>query len=465
MKNILIVDDNKINLSSARMVLKDDYKVTAVMKGTQALAYLEKSPCDIVLLDINMPEMDGFEVLKKIRELPQGENIPVIFLTADSDSDTETKCFREGAVDFIVKPFVPEVMRSRISRTLELEELRQSLAVKLEQKTQEVTDIKSKSHKDALTGLWNRNYTEETVDRMLAEGTCGALMMIDMDNFKAINDNYGHIAGDQTLKMFAETLCKYANEEDVLCRIGGDEFVVFIKDVSSKSIIGNRASDIISDLCKKLEACKFETNSSVSIGIAQCPDDGTDFAKLYNAADKALYYVKQNGKNAYHFFSDQKEAENDRAGKAVDLAYLREFMNRTDSGRGAYLLDFDSFHNVYNFIRRFIERSNRDVQTVLFTLAEQNTQDLDVTEVELAMDLLEKAIYKSLRRSDVSTRYSSKQIIVILMDSDSENGDTVAKRIIECFCKLYTGNHVTIDYGIAQMDGSSLFGKKALDVE
>lgn len=462
MKNILIVDDNKLNLTAARKVLSGDYKVIPVMRGAQALTYLESGECDIILLDINMPEMDGFEVLARIREMEQGKNIPVIFLTADSDSETETRCFKEGAIDFIAKPFVPEVMLSRIGRVLELEDLRRSLADRLEQKTKEVSDIKSKSHQDALTGLWNRAHTEEAVNAMLSEGENGSLMMIDMDNFKAINDNYGHIAGDQTLKMFADTLRKYAVEGDVLCRIGGDEFVVFVKGITSKSEIGNRASDIISDMCYKLEQCKFETNSSVSIGIAQTPDDGTEFNKLYNSADKALYYVKQNGKNSYHFFSDKLQEESARGGKTVDLNYLREFMSRADSGRGAYLLDFESFHHVYNFIRRFVERSSRDVQTVLFTITEKDNVELDVSETELVLELLEKAIYISLRRSDVSTRYSSKQIIVILMDANEENGDMVANRIIECFNKLYTGDRVTIEYGIARMDSEELFGKKAL---
>ena len=169
-----------------------------------------------------------------------------------------------------------------------------------------------------------------------------------------------------------------------------------------------------------------------------------------------IQHQKQNGKNSYHFFSDKLQTENSRAGRTVDLKYLREFMSRTDSGRGAYLLDFESFHHVYNFIRRFVERSGKDVQTVLFTVIENDTQELDVTEMELVLELLEKAIHTSLRRSDVSTRYSSKQIIVILMDANTENGDMVAGRILDCFYKLYTGGKVKIDYGIACMDSAEL---------
>ena len=116
-----------------------------------------------------MPEMDGFEVLEKIKSSPESSQIPVIFLTADNEAETEQKCFDSGAVDFIAKPFVTAVMRSRISRTLELEDLRKSLANRLDEKIKEVSHIKSQSSKDALTELWNRAYTEEKVSEMLAK--------------------------------------------------------------------------------------------------------------------------------------------------------------------------------------------------------------------------------------------------------------------------------------------------------
>lgn len=448
MKTILVVDDDKLNLSAARKVLSGEYKVIPVVRGTQVLSYLENEECDMILLDISMPEMDGFELLRKIRTMENGKDIPVIFLTADNDTETETRCFKEGAIDFIVKPFVPTVMQSRIGRALELEELRRGLADKLEKKTREVSDIRSKSYQDVLTGLWNRAYTENAVNEMISQEKKGALFMLDMDNFKAVNDNYGHIAGDETLKVFAGTLKKFAGEGDILCRIGGDEFMIFVKGVTEKSELSSRAADIISDFQKKFAALSFEIECSVSIGIAQTPEDGLEFNKLYNSADKALYYVKQNGKNAYHFFSDKLQKEKSRAGKIVDLKYINSLMSRADDGQGAYFLDIGSFHHVYNFICRFVKRNEKDVQTVLFTVNEEN-QEIDVTEMELILETLEKAIYTSLRRSDVSTRYSSKQIVVILMDTDEVNGSMVADRILDCFYKMYSHQEVQIDYDIA----------------
>ena len=163
-----------------------------------------------------------------------------------------------------------------------------------------------------------------------------------------------------------------------------------------------------------------------------------------------MYYVKQNGKNSYHFFSEQREDERNRENNLVDLDYLRQVMSRADSGRGAYQLELDSFHHVYNFIRRFVERSGRDVETILFTA--MTADNVDNEEAEVALEMMEQAIYTSLRRVDVSTRYSSKQIIVILVDANKENGIMVAERIMDCFRKLYRGKKVYFEYGIAQME-------------
>ncbi len=463
MKHILIVDDNKANLTAAKTALSDIYKTTPVVSGAQALKFLEKNIPDIILLDINMPEMDGFEVMKKIREMPDCTDIPIIFLTADNDAETEQKCFDAGALDFIAKPFVTAVMRSRIGRILELEELRKSLANRLDEKIKEVSDIKSKSNKDALTGLWNRAYTEEKVGEMLSKGIKGALFMMDMDNFKAINDNYGHMAGDGTLKAFADALRKFAGEDDIICRIGGDEFMTFVAGPSSKSALGNHAADIIAEMGCFLENSRFETNSSVSVGIAQFPEDGEDFKSLYNAADKALYCVKQNGKNSYHFYSDQYAAENKRASNSVDISYLREMMHRSDPGKGAYMLDFDNFHYVYNFIRRIVERHGEDVNTILFTLQNENA---DPTEIEQAVELLDRAIFTSLRKADVSARYSSRQVIVMLYDSKENGGKICADRILECYKNMYKGD-LSFGYDVVKMESSGLMknGKRTADSE
>ncbi len=130
MKQILIVDDNKSNLVTARTALNDIYKTTAVTSGAQALRFLENNKPDMVLLDINMPEMDGFQVMDAMRNTANGVDVPVIFMTANSDAETEAKCLELGADDFILKPFVQIVVRTRIARILEIYELRNKLADK-----------------------------------------------------------------------------------------------------------------------------------------------------------------------------------------------------------------------------------------------------------------------------------------------------------------------------------------------
>jgi len=138
MKHILIVDDNKTNLVMAKHELSELYLVTAVTSGAQALQFLSKKGTDLILLDIIMPEMDGRETMRRIRENEAWRKIPIIFLTADNSPETEAQCLSDGADDFIAKPFVPQVMKSRISRILELQDLRNDLEARLVEKTKEV---------------------------------------------------------------------------------------------------------------------------------------------------------------------------------------------------------------------------------------------------------------------------------------------------------------------------------------
>lgn len=138
MKHILIVDDNKTNLVMAKQELSAEYLVTPVTSGAQALLFLERKQTDLILLDINMPEMDGRETMRRIRANAAWSHIPIIFLTADSSPETEAQCLSDGADDFIAKPFVPQVMRSRISKILELHDLRDELEAKLEEKTKQL---------------------------------------------------------------------------------------------------------------------------------------------------------------------------------------------------------------------------------------------------------------------------------------------------------------------------------------
>lgn len=140
-KIILVVDDDRTNLIMAEKLLGEDYRVILVSSGAQALRYLEKKRADLILLDINMPQMDGFEVMRTIKENDAWSKIPVIFLTADKDTATEVECLKMGAVDFVGKPFEPEIIRNRIRRTLEIEEYRKDLEGAVRRQTAKIDRI------------------------------------------------------------------------------------------------------------------------------------------------------------------------------------------------------------------------------------------------------------------------------------------------------------------------------------
>ena len=454
MKHILIVDDNKMNLLVAKTAISDIYEVSTVMSGKEALDFLKVCRPDLILLDIKMPDMDGFEVMAQLQANEKTSDIPIIFLTADGDAEVESKCLESGALDYIVKPFVASVMRSRIARVLELEKLKENLLERLNEKIEEVSIIKNRSQQDSLTGLWNRVYLERMVRMCLDSREKGSLFMLDLDNFKLINDTFGHQEGDRVLKTFADAIQRHTKDEDIICRIGGDEFMIYTME-DSRIMLESKAEKIIAEMGKFFEEQKYDTNSSVSIGIAKYPEDGNSFQELYNSADKALYYVKQNGKDSYHFYSDQHAEEKERSSNKVDLHYLRDVMYRMDLDNGAYVLDYDIFHYVYNFLRRIVERSGREVQTLLFTLKGPEQSIENVEEVEMLIELLERAVVTSVRRVDVATRYSSRQFIVVLMDSDEKNGKMVAERILMNLGKMYQGD-LYFEYDIVTMDGKKI---------
>ena len=181
LKKILIVDDDVINCMLAKHALINDYDVITVNSGSEALALLIKESPDLILMDIEMPEMDGKTVVRNIKAHDAWNKIPVVFLTADSSPITEADCLQCGADDFITKPFVVDVMRQRVSKVLEAHEVRKDLQEALDQET-------IKSYTDMLTGLKNRAYLEKELKKLLEEGHGGTLFMTDLDNFKSMND-------------------------------------------------------------------------------------------------------------------------------------------------------------------------------------------------------------------------------------------------------------------------------------
>ena len=449
MKTVLVVDDNKTNLITVKGVLGDIYKTILVTKGEQALKYLDEHDVDLILLDINMPEMDGFEVMRQLKASDYKRHIPVIFLTAANDVETESRCLKNGAADFISKPFVSEVMLARIAKTIELEELRNNLARRLNEKTKEVKTFKAKSQKDGLTGLWNRSYTEDYVNRILKKSKDCALFMIDMDNFKSINDKLGHIAGDKTLKLFAEVLKEMSVHGAVACRLGGDEFIYFATHCKVVKEIRILAEEMLRKFDIKMEQNGINEDASVSIGISRFPKDVLSFDELYSAADKALYHVKENGKGSYAFYKEKEDLllENNIL---IDFDHLNLSMNIGCDTEGSYVMDFESFRHIYEYNKRLCERQPKNIQLALFTLHLSGDVS-DISDIEFAMEELEVAVLNYLRREDASARYSNRQLIVMLVGADNVNGKMVADRMVEHFRTSYAKDNIQLQYELMQV--------------
>lgn len=451
MKRLLIVDDDNMNCVMAEYALSKDYEVFAVNSGSAALYFLENEPVDLILMDIEMPEMSGKEVASKIKENPKWSKIPIIFLTADSDPKTEAECLSWGADDFITKPFVPLVMNTRVSRILEVYELRKDLEKQLEKRTKQAEVATLKSQTDALTKLYNRDYLELRLNEFLGEGGVGTLFMMDLDDFKTMNDTYGHIMGDKTLQYFAAVLKEYAREEDIVCRLAGDEFVTFYTGLKDRDVAAKKAEGIIKTFSEKMEELGYGGIVSVSVGIMMAQEND-EYQELYNNADKALYCVKNNGKNAYHFYDENNDTITE-VSTVMDLEYVSNMMEKgLSEKRGVFHLAYDEFKNVYDFISRCVARKKQKVQLVLFTMNMRN-KDVD-TSIEDVMQLWEESLICSLRSVDTGTRYSSSQYIVIFMDADLENGKAVAERVINRFYDENIGieDIVKVAYDIRTME-------------
>lgn len=431
MKHILIVDDSNMYCMIAKNALENTYRVSLVHSGEDALAFLETEIPDLILMDIKLPKMNGKDTLRQIKMHKEWSKIPVICQTAISEQETEVECLELGADDFIAKPIKPLIMTSRVSRILELYELRKDLEHQLVKRTQQMEMATLKSLTDALTGLHNRDYLEKSLQTLLDAGHAGALFMIDLDNFKEINDTYGHIIGDKTLQIFAEVLRNNAREDDIICRLAGDEFVTFYPELTDREIAARKASDIIRQFAEKMMSLGYGDIVSVSIGIMMARG-GENYTNLYNMADKSLYFVKNNGKNAYHFYGEHKIVA-EESSTLVDLEVVQNMMEQgIVHTAGAFSVAYEEFKKIYDFVIRYVTRKKQEVQIVLFTLSVGKEYALGMS-MEEAMEILEGSVISSLRAMDAGTKYSNKQYIVLLMDTNLENGRMVAERVVRKF--------------------------------
>ena len=291
-QRILIVDDEPINIKLLANELKVDYDVVFALSGEAALKIVKSGePVDLILLDIMMPGINGYEVCKELKTSPQTKNTPVIFITTMSQEEDETKGLEIGAVDYITKPFSMAIAKARVKTHIELKQHRDRL--------------EKLSSMDGLTGISNRRRFDEALarewKRAVRHNTVLSLIMIDIDYFKAFNDSYGHLAGDECLKRVAATLVQSTKRpSDLVARYGGEEFVALLPrtDRDGALCIAKEMQNQIQTLNipnEKSEVSKFLTVSLGVVSIAASPQEVS--SALITAGDKALYAAKRNGRN------------------------------------------------------------------------------------------------------------------------------------------------------------------------
>ena len=292
---ILIVDDDPSNVHLLeKRLLAMGYDTISASSAREALEICRSNPPELVLLDVMMPDMDGFQVCEELRRDPHTHEIPVIFVTVRDAPEDKVTGLRIGN-DYITKPFDATELGARIDSALRTRRLQEELQKKNEQ-------LQELSIRDQLTGLYNRRYLmerlHEEVARVKRYRYALTLLMMDIDHFKQINDRYGHLQGDRVLQELAQILRASARAVDFVARYGGEEFVMVAPNVD-----GSGGIILAERIRLAVEQHEFPCHEGVlritiSIGLASVRgQEVTDETDLLNRADKALYEAKERGRN------------------------------------------------------------------------------------------------------------------------------------------------------------------------
>jgi diguanylate cyclase (GGDEF)-like protein len=295
---ILVVDDDRSTRFAFRNLLEEEgYNVIEAEDGAKAIELCKYRAPDLILMDARMPVMDGFTACQNIRQMPESAHTPILIITGLDDEDSIERAFAVGATDYISKPVNFSVMRRRIAHLMHASHAERHM--------------RQLAFNDTLTGLPNRARFTSHLNTLL-EARHGnreplAIMFIDVDRFKLVNDTLGHDAGDMLLKIVAERIHNCVRDDDLVARLGGDEFTVVLDNVGSREILDTIARKICNSFSKPVAFLDQEIFVSVSIGISMFPGDATDLAALMKHADTAMFHAKR-FRNDYKFFEPDMEA-------------------------------------------------------------------------------------------------------------------------------------------------------------
>jgi len=323
---ILIIDDERFFVNILIDLLDPDYELEVAGSGEKAIEMASTSPVpDLILLDILIPDIDGYEICARLKEDPITQQIPIIFLTVKSDVEDEAKGLGLGAVDYITKPISPPILKARVRTQLLLEQAQQEterysehLEQLVNERTQELTKeiaerkkveehLRIQANYDPLTRLPNRALYMERLSQAIKHAQRNKLslsvLLIDLDNFKIINDTMGHHIGDVLLVEAANRLKNCIRDEDTVARLGGDEFLLILLEISEQESAAVVAKKLLNEMSRPFTLSNSTHQISASIGITTFPHDTQDIDGLIKNADVSMYQAKKKGRNRFEFFT------------------------------------------------------------------------------------------------------------------------------------------------------------------
>lgn len=303
-ENVLVVDDSIFICNIVEKELSSDIiNVLKANDGKSALEIVNRDRLSLILLDITLPDIDGYDVCKQIKGNPLNSDIPVIFITSRENEESLIKAFAVGAIDYISKPFSALELNARVQAHLENKRIKDALRqINVELQKALAENIRL-AYRDRLTGLYNRHFFLENIEKIVDEAKSDKkdiwLFMFDIDDFKGINDTYGHQHGDFVLANISTIINKHCSYSGIACRWGGEEFISVIHSMEEEEV-----EKKIRDICYEINNYNFNYKDkylrcSVSAGISKY-NFSLNIDENISLSDEAMYYKKRNGKNGYH---------------------------------------------------------------------------------------------------------------------------------------------------------------------
>lgn len=297
---ILIIDDTKTTLAILKAQLNEmNHEVIVANSGEEGILLFQKTHPDLIIMDVVMEGVGGYECAKIIREMSHDDWVPIIFLSAAIDDASIAKGIDAGGDDYLTKPFSEITLGAKIKAMQRIADMRRKL-YELTQKLQILSTT------DNLTRVNNRFQFELTIHERILEANqqqkSFALLFLDLDKFKIVNDTLGHHVGDLLLIEVVQRIQSCTDPNDFIARLGGDEFSVILAPANDPYFAGIVAKNIIQALSRHFKIEKYSISIGVSIGIAIYPQMGVDAEELIKNADAAMYRVKETGRNHYQYF-------------------------------------------------------------------------------------------------------------------------------------------------------------------